>query len=127
MKKTRSLSRPVSIRVIGADLGERDRAHIRQKLGEKLAKAASSIERVSVRITDANGPRGGVDQVCRIKVVLAGVPSVVVDQRASALRRAIDSGIGRAERAVMSAVRRRRLKPRRDRTRRTARTATARS
>jgi hypothetical protein len=27
-------------------------------------KFATSIERVSIRVTDTNGPRGGVDQVC---------------------------------------------------------------
>jgi hypothetical protein len=36
----------------------------------KLGKSATSIERVSVRLTDVNGPRGGVDQRCRIKVVI---------------------------------------------------------
>ena len=113
----------VSIRVIGAHLEEQDRAYIRRKLGEKLAKVASSIERVSVRITDENGPRGGVDQLCRIKVVLPGLPSVVVDRRASTLLGAIDSAIRATERAVMSAVRRRRLKPLRDKARRPVRTA----
>lgn len=106
---------PASIRVIGADISDRDRDYIRRTLGEKLAKAAASIERVSVRLADENGPRGGVDQVCRIKVVLAGLPSVFVEQRASTLLRAIDGAVRSAERAVMSAVRRRRLKPLRDR------------
>ncbi len=107
------LPAPVSIRVFGAHLHDRERLYIRRKLGDKLAKAASSIERVSVRITDENGPRGGVDQVCRIKVVIAGLPSVIVERRAATLVVAVDAAIRAAERAVMSTVRRRKSKPRR--------------
>ena len=65
----------------------------------KLGKFATSIERVSVRVTDTNGPRGGVDQVCNVKVVLSGLPSVVVERRNAALacrhrRRAARDGAG---------------------------------
>jgi CBS domain-containing protein len=117
---------PASIRVIGAQLGDEDRSYLRRKLGQKLGKAASSIERVSVRVTDENGPRGGVDQVCRVKVVLTGLPSVVVDHRAPTLLGAIDGALRATERAVMSAVRRRRLKPLRDNARRPRQAAAAR-
>lgn len=45
-----------------------DRAGIRRRLGMKLGKLAWSIERVTVRARDGNGPRGGVDQECTVKV-----------------------------------------------------------
>lgn len=77
----------------------------------KLGKFASSIERVSVRVFDANGPKGGVDQVCRIKVVLSALPSVVVERRNAAQARAIDEAIRDAALAVRSRVQRRRLRP----------------
>lgn len=112
--RTGALQIPVNIRVSGARIEDTDRAYIRRTLGEKLGKAASSIERVSVRMSDVNGPRGGVDQACQIKVVLSGLPSVVVDERASTLLGAIDGAVRATERAVMSAVRRRRLKPLKD-------------
>ena len=66
------------MRVIGVDLDDDDQAFVRRKLGMKLGKFATSIERITVRVTDSNGPRGGVDQVCNVKVVLSGLPSVVV-------------------------------------------------
>jgi hypothetical protein len=77
----------------------------------KLGKFASSIERVSVRLFDANGPRGGVDQVCRVKVVLSGLPSVLVERRNSALPNAIDAAIRATALGVRRSVQRRRLKP----------------
>jgi len=102
--------------VIGAALDPSARDAIARKLGMKLGKFASSIERVSVRISDANGPKGGVDQVCRIKVVLSALPSVLVERRNAALPLAIDEAIRTAALAVRGRVRRRRLKPLRRRT-----------
>jgi hypothetical protein len=44
-------------------------------------EVAASIERVSVRVKDVNGPRGGIEQVCRIKVVLSDFPSVILEPK----------------------------------------------
>jgi hypothetical protein len=51
----------------------------------KLGKFTSSIERITVRLSETNGPKGGRDQICQIKVVLSGLPSIVVEERAAAL------------------------------------------
>ena len=104
---------PTHIRVIGAQLDDDDRDAIARKLGRQLGKFASSIERTTVRLSDANGPKGGNDQVVRVKVVLSGLPSVVVEQRDAAFQTAVNRAIKAAAVAVRSNVRRRRLKPRR--------------
>jgi len=83
---------------------------MRHKLGRRLGKFADSIERVSVRMEDANGPRGGVDQVCRIKVVLRGLPSVVFEERDAALNAVVDRALAGVERAVRRSLQRRRMK-----------------
>jgi ribosome-associated translation inhibitor RaiA len=102
---------PANIRVDGVRLDEDDRAHIRRKLGEKLGKHQRSIERVTVRVRDVNGPRGGVDVLCRIKVVLSGLPSVVVEHRAASFRAALSNALAGVERAVRRTVQRRRRRP----------------
>jgi hypothetical protein len=102
---------PANIRVAGVELDQDDRAYIRQTLGMKLGKYATSIERVSVRMEDVNGPRGGVDQVCRIKVVLSGLPSVVFQSQAASLKDAINGALAGVGRAVRRRVQRRRMKP----------------
>lgn len=111
------------VRVIGAALDDEDRAYIARKLGMKLGKFATSIERVSVRVSDVNGPRGGVDQRCRVKVVLIGLPSVVVERRHATTEAAIDTALRAAEDAVRRAVGRRRTKPLHRRTTKTVRKA----
>jgi hypothetical protein len=55
-----------------------------------------------VRFEDVNGPRGGIDVACRVKIVLDGLPSIVVEKRAA---HAIDAVVPAAE-AVRRALRR---------------------
>ena len=104
-------SPPAHVRVIGGAIDDEDRSYIARKLGMKLGKFASSIERITVRLSDTNGPRGGHDQRCQIKVVLSGLPSVVVDEIDSTLPRTIDRAIDAAAVAVRRRIQRRRLKP----------------
>ncbi len=101
---------PAHIREVAAELTPDDRTYIRRKLGMKLGKFANSIERVSVRVEDVNGPRGGVDQVCRIKATLSGLPSVVFEAQDESLRAAVDGALTGIERAVRGALGRRRTK-----------------
>jgi ribosome-associated translation inhibitor RaiA len=109
---------PAHIRAHGAPVEAEDRAYLRRKLGRKLGKFARAVERVSVRIRDVNGPRGGVDKLCAIKVALAGLPSVVVEERHASLQGAMDRAMDRAERAVRRSVKRRTTRSRTERARR---------
>ena len=115
--RTEALRTPAHVRVIGVELDEDDRILIRKKLGMKLGKFASSVERVTVRMADVNGPRGGVDHVCNVKVVLSGLPSVVVERQDASPHAAIDLALRATEQAVRRSVGRRRMKPLRPRNR----------
>lgn len=98
------------VRTIGVNLDAEHRAYIRRKLGMKLGKFGAEIERISVRVEDVNGPRGGVDQRCRIKVVLRGLPSVFVERERDSAEVAIDEGIAAARHAVQNSLKRRQTK-----------------
>jgi ribosome-associated translation inhibitor RaiA len=102
---------PANIRVFGVELSQEERARIRHGLGIKLGKYETSIERVTIRVLDVNGPRGGIDKLCRIKVVLSGLPSVVLESRASTLTAAINGALSGTERAVRRSVQRRDTRP----------------
>lgn len=121
--RTNRLPPPAHIRVLGGRLADEDRDDISRKLGRKLGKYASSIERVTVRLSDANGPKGGRDRVCQIKVVISGLPSVVVEERDVTFQRAVDRALKAITAAVKRSVQRRRMKPLRDRSRTRARPA----
>ena len=102
---------PVYIRAVGVVLEPEDRQYLRKKLTQKLHKFASTVERTSVRIKDLNGPRGGVDKSCRIKVVLHGLPSIVVEEQHESLHAVMDAALTGTERAVRRAIDQRRTKP----------------
>lgn len=101
----------IHIRALEGDFTPNDREHVRGKLARRLRKFEEAIERVSLRCEDVNGPRGGVDRVCRIKVVLRGLPSIVFEQRDVSLNSAIDLALDGVERAVRRTLQRRRMKP----------------
>jgi putative sigma-54 modulation protein len=111
--RTVAADTPVHIRAVGAPLSATAKADIRRKLGRKLGKHALDIERTSVRVEDVNGPRGGVDKRCRIKVVVSALPSVVVEAQHESLHAAIDGALDRVQRAVRQTLKRRRVEPRR--------------
>ena len=98
---------PTFIRSMGSALDETHRDYLRRKLHRLLEKFGSAVERVSVRLEDVNGPRGGIDKRCQVKIVLKGLPSVYVDERDSSVQAAMDRALGRANRAVRQALQRR--------------------
>jgi hypothetical protein len=114
----RTAAIPAHVRVDGVALSNERRADVRHKLGMKLGKFAWSIERVTLRAKDANGPRGGMDKECTVKVVLSGRPSVVVRRRNAALHVAIEEALDAVGEAVHRSLGRRRRKPVHGRSRR---------
>lgn len=110
--RTEASRTPAHVRTIGVMLAPADRFYIRRKLGMKLGKFAPSIERVSVRVKDVNGPRGGMDKLCRVKVVLSGLPSVVVERQHHATHAAVDEALDATARTVRRALSRRSTPPR---------------
>ena len=103
---------PLAVRTsgVGVDPGLRRRIH--RRLGWRLGKFAPRIERLTVRFADVNGPRGGVDVACRIKVVISGVPSVVVTEQAANPVEAFDLAGQRIERVVKRTIGRARARGR---------------
>jgi ribosome-associated translation inhibitor RaiA len=97
-----------SIRTSGVRLSRDERSYIRRKFGLKLGKFSRAIERVTVRVRDTNGPRGGVDKLCAAKVVVSGIPSVVVERKEHDICAAVDVTLNATERAVRKVIQRRR-------------------
>lgn len=80
------------------------RAYVDRRLRSVLERLGGVVTHVAVEVSDANGPRGGVDKFCGVSVDLAGLPSVFVESTDADVRVAIDRSIRRTERAVTGAV-----------------------
>ena len=76
------------------------RGHVERRLSYALSTRDEHIQRVTVRLSDVNGPRGGEDKCCRIMVVLPHLHDVVIEDTMSNLYCAIDRAADRAGRTV---------------------------
>ena len=103
------------IRTTGVELTREDRAYIKRRIEAKVRKFEQAVDEVSVRLSDVNGPKGGVDKVCRAKVLIPRLPSVLVERRDRSARAAVDGTMDATERAVRKILGRRRRAPRRAR------------
>jgi hypothetical protein len=72
---------PISIRSDNK-LTEEFEKQVCTQLSRRIGTTAN-VQRATVRFEDVNGPKGGLDMVCRIKVVVSGRPTVVVAKRSS--------------------------------------------
>ena len=98
----------VFVRGQGIELTEDVRERAERSLGFALGRFSPRIERVTVRLVDMNGPRGGVDKRCRIEVKLRSTGRVLIEEIAPSLQRAIDRAADRAARATDRSLKRRR-------------------
>jgi putative sigma-54 modulation protein len=91
----------IVVQARGFPLTEALKNHVHNRLGLTLSRLVNRIRRVSVRLSDLNGPRGGVDKRCLVELRLSGMPAVVVEDVQPDLYTAIDRACGRAARTVM--------------------------
>ena len=97
----------IEIRARHIPLTETLRTHCERRVRFALDRLSDRVKEVVLRLEDTNGPRGGVDKLCSIKVVLTGLPSVVVEQKHASLQAALDAALRRTEAAVRRSVKRR--------------------
>ncbi len=99
----------LDIRGVKYDLGDDLAEFIERRLRFALGRFAGRIDRVSIRLSDVNGPRGGVDKRCRITVALTprGVvrvagsgddPFALVARAAKRAGRTVHRALGRRRR-----------------------------
>src|SRR3954447_23488504 len=71
----------MQLRIRGVNYGLDDglRDYIERRLQFALGRFAARIHRLTVRLTDVNGPRGGLDKRCRIAVALVPRGVVIVE------------------------------------------------
>jgi len=89
----------IDIRGREVEVTDRIRAHAERSLRLALGRFEEKIEHVTIHLLDLNGPRGGFDKCCQIRVLFSG-GSVFVAEAASNFHRALDRAIGRAGRTV---------------------------
>ncbi|MFZ4536110.1 HPF/RaiA family ribosome-associated protein [Propionivibrio sp.] len=89
------------------DLTEGLRDHVAKRLAYALNHGLDIVSRVVIRLSDVNGPRGGVDKRCAIEVRLKGASAIAIRDTQADLYVAIDRAAERAGRTLDRRVARR--------------------
>ena len=80
------------------------RSHAERRLRFALTCCDDHIQRVVIRLSDINGPRGGADKRCHLRVVLDGLPDVIIEDIEADLYVAIDRAADRAGRTLVRKI-----------------------
>jgi hypothetical protein len=70
---------PLTVRPGSVEVAPELHRRIHRDLGRRIERYAQNITHVTVRFDDINGPRGGIDTVCRVKLSVKGAGHIVAE------------------------------------------------
>lgn len=82
-------------------IGSQIREIAEQRLRIVMRRAAFLVPRVKVRLSDLNGPRGGVDKQCRLELTPERGETIVVTATEKDWRHAFENALARSARALV--------------------------
>jgi putative sigma-54 modulation protein len=100
----------LSIKTHGLDLSDPLRAYTERRLRFSLGGFVTQLEGVEVRLGDINGPRGGIDKRCAIKVILRRFGVVFARAAGHDVYSTVDHAATRIRSAVSRTLSRRRAR-----------------
>lgn len=77
-----------------------------ERITKTLARLAHRVTSVDVRLTDENGPRGGIDKQCRVSVAASGLGLVTTSAKHENPRVAVRLATDRARRTLLTKLKR---------------------
>lgn len=90
----------IDIRFRGLPNSEFLRDHILRRIRLQLRRLGRALGAVVVRLSDINGPRGGVDKRCQIMLVRPGQRPLTIEEVSDDAYAAADLAVERAAQAV---------------------------
>lgn len=76
------------------------RAHVERRFQFAMSRFQDHVQRVTVRLSDINGPKGEMDKQCQVQLHLRGLPEIVIKDTEADLYVAIDRAADRAARTL---------------------------
>lgn len=80
--------------------------HAERRLHYALSRNDIRVRRVIMVLSDVNGPRGGHDKRCQLRVILSGMPDLVTEDTEADLYAAINRATSRAGRTLTRRMKR---------------------
>jgi ribosome-associated translation inhibitor RaiA len=100
----------LSIKTHGLDLSDPLKAYTERRLRASLGAFVRQLDGVEVRLGDINGPRGGVDKRCAIRVILRRFGIVFARAAGANVYSTVDHAAARIRSAVSRTLSRRRAR-----------------
>jgi len=94
----------IDIQAQGFKLTDALRDYAETRLRFALTTSHSYIQRISMRLSDINGPRGGTDKLCHVKVTLSTFPDIIIKDIEPDMYAAINRAADRAGRNVQRKI-----------------------
>lgn len=69
----------IEILTYGFVLTDSLRNHAERRLRFSLSSSDEHVQRIEMRLSDIYDSRGGTDKCCHLRVVLSGLPEVIVE------------------------------------------------
>lgn len=91
----------VDVHAQGFPLTDALAEHAQRRLRFALKHATDRVQQVTVRLADINGPRGGVDKRCSVRLVMNGIPDIVMEDTEADMYVAINRAVDRVGRTVL--------------------------
>ncbi|QRN94579.1 ribosome-associated translation inhibitor RaiA [Archangium violaceum] len=99
----------VLMRGVHLDLTDSLRDYANQHLVDPIARYIDDeATEIEIALVDINGPKGGVDQECRVTVRMPGFSGIHITETAETMFQAIDATRDRLEKTVKRTVEKRR-------------------
>ena len=103
----------IEIQARRVPLSRKLRNHTERRIRSALTRFDERITRVSLWLSDVNGPKGGNDKNCQVQIVMSGKPDVVIEETRENLYVAINRAIDRAGQTVVRKLDRQRSRVKR--------------
>jgi len=95
-----SISMEIQILARNIDLTDAQNEFIERRVQYALCRFSTEVRTVQVTISDINGPRGGTDVLCRVKLVLKKKGEVLAGDTDASVEAAIANVADRAARSL---------------------------
>ncbi len=78
--------------------------YVQRKIDSAIGPFEDFVKAVDIRIVDVNGPKGGIDQRCRVAVAMNGKPDIVASANHENAFGAISLAVDRVRRSLQRVV-----------------------
>jgi len=84
--------------------------YVQRKIDSAIGPFEDFVKAVDIRIVDVNGPKGGIDQRCRVAVAMNGKPDIIASANHENAFGAISLAVDRVRRSLQRVVGRNKTK-----------------